>query len=127
MATATTTRDKQPKQLPTPNSDFYHYADIVRSDERAILQRVRTFMESKVAPIINKYWVEDAFPFELLPAVKELNLGGLGTQGYGCAGGGQLLVGLIGVAMAGRCLNRHFLRRPQLPVDGFDRGRWIGG
>ena len=58
------------KQLPPPNSDFYHYADILNADERAILQRVRTFMESKVQPIINKYWVEDAFPFELLPAFK---------------------------------------------------------
>ena len=29
-------------------------------------------MESKVAPIINKYWVEDSFPFELLPAFKDL-------------------------------------------------------
>jgi alkylation response protein AidB-like acyl-CoA dehydrogenase len=91
---------KSPKQLPTPNSDFYHYTDLLNAEERAILQRVRTFMESKVQPIINKYWVEDAFPFELVPVVKELNLGGLGIQGFGCAGGNQLLVGLIGVEMA---------------------------
>jgi alkylation response protein AidB-like acyl-CoA dehydrogenase len=39
-------------------------------------------MESKVAPIINKYWIEDAFPFELLPAVKELNIGGLNVESY---------------------------------------------
>src|SRR5262249_37760999 len=89
-----------PKQLPTPNSDFYNYTDLLNAEERAILHRVRTFMESKGAPIINKYWVEDAFPFELVPAVKELNLGGLGIQGYGCAGGNQLLVGLIGAEMA---------------------------
>jgi hypothetical protein len=31
-------------------------------------------METKVAPIINKYCVEDAFPFELLPAFKELKI-----------------------------------------------------
>ena len=31
--------------------------------------------------------VEDSFPFELLPAFKDLNLGGLGIQGYGCRGG----------------------------------------
>jgi len=24
-------------------------------------------MEAKVAPVITKYWVDDAFPFELLP------------------------------------------------------------
>jgi len=91
---------KAPKQLPTPNSDFYHFADTLSADERAILQKVRTFMESKVQPIINKYWVEDAFPFEVLPAFKELNIGGLGYEGHGCAGGSQLLVGLVGIEMA---------------------------
>src|SRR5215471_7902763 len=91
---------KTPKPLPAPNSDFYHFADTLSADERAVLQKVRKFMESKVQPIINKYWVEDAFPFELLPAFKELNLGGLGTQGYGCAGGSQLLIGLVGIEMA---------------------------
>ncbi|WP_024519654.1 acyl-CoA dehydrogenase family protein [Bradyrhizobium sp. Tv2a-2] len=91
---------KAQKQLPTPNSDFYHLADTLNADERAILQKVRTFVDSKVAPIINKYWVEDAFPFELLPAFKELNLAGVGIQGYGCAGGNQLLVGLVAMEMA---------------------------
>ena len=91
---------KTPKQLPAPNGDFYHYADLLNAEERAILQRVRTFMESKVQPIINKYWVEDAFPFELLPAFKELNLAGVGIQGYGCFGGNQLLVGLVAMEMA---------------------------
>jgi glutaryl-CoA dehydrogenase len=57
-------------------------------------------MESKVAPIINKYWVEDSFPFELLPAFKELNLGGVGMQGYGCRGGSLLLTGLLAMEMA---------------------------
>jgi alkylation response protein AidB-like acyl-CoA dehydrogenase len=100
MSTETTESKHSAKPLPAPNSDFYHYADLLNPEERAILQRVRTFMESKVQPIINKYWVEDEFPFEILPAVKELNLGGLGVQGYGCAGGSQLLVGLIGMEMA---------------------------
>src|SRR5262249_41384123 len=92
MATAIAVKEvRHPKPLPAPNSDFYQFAETLSADELAILKRVRAFMDSKVAPIINKYWVEDAFPFELLPAFKELNLGGLGTQGYGCAGGSQLL------------------------------------
>ena len=57
-------------------------------------------MESKVAPIINKYWVEDSFPFELIPAFKELKVGGLGIQGYGCRGGSALLTGLVAMEMA---------------------------
>src|SRR5262249_47891718 len=70
------------------------------AEELAVLKRVRTFMETKVAPIINTYWVEDAFPFELLPSIKELNIGGLGITGYGCVGGSQLLVGLVGMEMS---------------------------
>src|SRR5215471_7015398 len=91
---------RQPKPLPAPNSDFYQFAETLVADELAILKRVRAFMETKVAPIINKYWVEEAFPFEVLPAFKELNIGGLGIQGYGCAGGSQLLVGLVGMELA---------------------------
>ena len=51
--------------------------------------------EAKVEPVVTKYWVEDAFPFELLPAVKELGVGGLGMQGYGCAGGSLALLGFV--------------------------------
>jgi len=100
MATSLASAKKDPRPLPAPDSDFYRFAETLNADEQAILKKVRAFMESKVAPIINKYWVEDAFPFELLPAFKELNLGGLGIQGYGCAGGSELLVGLVGIEMA---------------------------
>src|SRR5499427_5277954 len=98
--TATARKPSSPKPLPPPNSDFYQLAETLNADELAVFKKVRTFMESKVAPIINKYWIEDAFPFELLPAIKELGIAGVGIEGYGCRGGGQLLVGLIAMAMA---------------------------
>jgi glutaryl-CoA dehydrogenase len=91
---------KQPKPLPAPNSDFYELAETLAADELAVLKQVRAFMESKVAPIINKYWVDDAFPFELLPAFKELGIGGLGLKGYGCKGGSQKLAGFVAMEMA---------------------------
>src|SRR4029077_8098850 len=91
---------KAPKQLPAPNSDFYQLVDVLTPDERAIVKKVRTYMETKVQPIINKYWSEDAFPFELLPSFKELGLGGLGYQGYGCAGGSEKLFGLVAMELA---------------------------
>ena len=100
VTTTATKPVKQPKPLPAPNSDFYQLADTLNAEERALLKQVRAFMETKVAPIINKYWVEDAFPFELLPAIKELNLGGLGMQGYGCRGGSALLFGLAAMEMS---------------------------
>jgi crotonobetainyl-CoA:carnitine CoA-transferase CaiB-like acyl-CoA transferase len=91
---------KLPKPLPPPNSDFYQLAETLPPEELATLRQVRSLMESKAAPIINKYWVEDSFPFEMLPAFKELNLGGLGIQGYGCRGGSALLTGLVAMEMA---------------------------
>ena len=57
-------------------------------------------METKVQPIINKYWSDDAFPFELLPSFKELGIGGLGFEGYGCAGGSQKLFGFVAMELA---------------------------
>jgi len=91
---------KQPKPLPAPNSDFYQLAETLNAEELALVKQVRAFMESKVAPIINKYWADDAFPFELLPAFKELNIGGLGLEGYGCKGGSQKLFGFVMMELA---------------------------
>ncbi|MDB6090186.1 MAG: Acyl-CoA dehydrogenase [Gammaproteobacteria bacterium] len=91
---------KQRKPLPAPNVDFYELAETLPADERATLKQVREFMQSKVAPIINKYWAEDAFPFGILPALKELNVMGAGMQGYECRGGSALLFGLIAMELA---------------------------
>src|SRR5712691_7017507 len=99
-ATAAASVKKSPKQLPAPNSDFYQLADVLTAEEKAIVKKVRAYMETKVAPIINKYWSDDAFPFELLPSFKELQLGGLGFEGYGCAGGTQKLFGLVAMELA---------------------------
>jgi len=100
MATAAALKPSVPKQLPPPNSDFYQFVETLGADELATVKRVRAFMETKVAPVINKYWVEDAFPFEVLPALKELNIGGVAMKGYGCRGGSALLFGLIAMEMA---------------------------
>jgi alkylation response protein AidB-like acyl-CoA dehydrogenase len=90
----------QRKPLPAPNSDFYELKDVLTADELAVVKKVRTYMETKVAPIINKYWADDAFPFELLPSFKELGIGGLGFEGYGCAGGSQKLFGFVAMDLA---------------------------
>jgi alkylation response protein AidB-like acyl-CoA dehydrogenase len=91
---------KPTKPLPVPNSDFYELAETLPAEDLALVKQVRNFMESKVAPIINKYWADDAFPFELLPAFKELNIGGLGLEGYGCRGGSQKLFGFVMMELA---------------------------
>jgi len=54
------------------SGDFYRIADVLDSHERSIVDRLRLFMESDVAPIINDYWAKAKFPFELVPKLREL-------------------------------------------------------
>ena len=89
-----------PVTLPKPNGDFYQVTECLNDEERDTLKQVRAFMETKVAPIITKYWAEDAFPFELIPALRDLKIEGLGYQGYGCRGGSTLLAGFVAMEMA---------------------------
>src|SRR5262245_1862047 len=100
-ATATpATQAKPRKALPAPNSDFYDVRSTLSSEEQDILKQVRAFAETRVAPIIGKYWLEDAFPFELLPAFKELNIGGIAIKGYGGRGKSLALLGFIQMELA---------------------------
>jgi glutaryl-CoA dehydrogenase len=100
-ATAASRQDaKERKPPPAPNSDFYTITDALTAEERTLVKQVRAFMETNVAPVINQYWADDAFPFEVLPAFKELNIGGLGLEGYGCRGGSQKLFGVVAMELA---------------------------
>ena len=90
----------KPKVLPKPNSDFYQIFQLLNGKEQEKVKQVREFMETAVAPVINKYWAEDAFPFELLPGIRDLGIGGLGYEGYGCAGGSNLLACYVAMEIA---------------------------
>jgi alkylation response protein AidB-like acyl-CoA dehydrogenase len=86
--------------LPKPDGDFYQMISTLSDAEQDVLKRVRAFMESKVAPIINKYWAEDSFPFELVPGIRDLKIAGAGYEGYECAGGSTLVAGFIAMEIA---------------------------
>lgn len=92
---ATALKPTAPTPLPPPNSDFYEIEGTVSAEDLAILRKVRAFMEEKVAPIINDYWVRDAFPFELIEPLKALDIGSLGIG----RGGSPKLNGLIAMEM----------------------------
>ncbi|MGF6960169.1 acyl-CoA dehydrogenase family protein [Paraburkholderia youngii] len=91
---------KPPRALPAPDSDFYMIHQVLSEDEQALLARVRSFMERTVAPVINQYWAEDKFPFDLIPGLRDLNIVGIGFNGYGCPGGSVLLGGFIAMELA---------------------------
>jgi glutaryl-CoA dehydrogenase len=98
--TLTLDRDPLKRELPKSDGDFYSIARLLNDDERELLGRVRAFAESEVAPIINDYWMRGAFPFEIIPALRELNIAGLWCQGYGCPGKSSLLEGFISMELA---------------------------
>ena len=47
---------KERAYIPPPvNGDFYRITDLLDPKERAVVKRVREFMEAEVAPIIEDY------------------------------------------------------------------------
>jgi glutaryl-CoA dehydrogenase len=85
---------------PPIDGDFYRIADLLDAKERVVAQRVRDFMETEVAPIIEDYWARDKFPFEIVPKLAAIGIGGVGYEGYGGAGGSMLLNGFVAMELA---------------------------
>ena len=101
MANPQATRAGRPDYAPPPvEGDFYRIAAVLNDSERALLKRVREFTEGVIAPVIEDYWSRDAFPFEIIPKMAEVGIGGVGYQGYGAAGGSWLLNGFVAMELA---------------------------
>lgn len=92
--------DKGTRELPAINGDFYEVHLRLTEEERAIQLKVRNFMENEIKPIVNKCWLNDEFPFEILPKFTELNLCGVTYEGYGCPNLSFLMEGIIAMEMA---------------------------
>jgi glutaryl-CoA dehydrogenase len=80
--------------------DFYRVEEVLPDEDRALLGRVRGFMEDAVAPVINRYWTRAEFPFELVSPWAELGLAGLPYGGYGCPGASFVLDGFAAMETA---------------------------
>lgn len=62
------------RELPVPNGDFYGLLGTLTDRQRDVAARVRHFMETEVAPIMNAYWQRDEFPQHLIEKMRELDL-----------------------------------------------------
>jgi glutaryl-CoA dehydrogenase len=81
-------------------ADFYAQEQLLDAADRKRLLAVREFMETEVAPVINRYWTREEFPHHLLPGLASLGIAGLACEGYGCPGGDPLLDGMIAMELA---------------------------
>jgi glutaryl-CoA dehydrogenase len=93
-------QDERASARPSATGDFYGIASTLSAEDQDIVQRVRAFMETEVAPIINRYWVRAEFPFELIPKLAALDIAGISYKGNGCAGKSTVLDGMIALEMA---------------------------
>ena len=85
---------------PVADADFYAVEQVLDEPGRALLTRVREYMEKEVEPVINRYWTREEFPAELIGGLSGLDIAGLAYTGYGCPGGGNLLDGMISMELA---------------------------
>ena len=82
------------------SGDFYDIGSSLDERDQALVAGVRAFAEEHIAPIINRYWSRAEFPFELVPRIAALGIGGLGYQGYGCAGRNNVTLGFVAMELA---------------------------
>ena len=89
-----------PSSPPPVTSDFYDLEALLDDDDRALLRRVREFMDTEVQPIINEYWTRAQFPRQLIPGLAKLGIAGTPYSGYGCPGKSTLLDGMIAMELS---------------------------
>jgi hypothetical protein len=63
---ALNTRRRLPMGTSIKSRDFFP------TGECALIERVRAFMESEVAPLIKEYWARDKFPHESMRSGRKL-------------------------------------------------------
>src|SRR6478609_7351983 len=81
-------------------SDFYDLEALLDDDDRALLYRVRSFMDTEVEPVINEWWTRGKFPMDLIPGLAELGIAGTQYSGYGCPGRSPLTDGMISMELS---------------------------
>jgi len=78
-----------------PNGfDFYKLEDRLTEKQRALVKRVRTYVETVVKPNITPYWEAAEFPWEIVRPMKDLGIVGGMVDGWGCPGLDPLEMGL---------------------------------
>jgi glutaryl-CoA dehydrogenase len=93
-----------------PAGDLYQIDHFLSDEERQVRDRVRTFFQQRVLPIVGKHFAAETFPQELLPELAEHGLLGMQIKGYGCAGRSAVWRGLAFQELdAGDCSLRTFV------------------
>ena len=55
-------------------ADFYSYEELLSDSEREKIRRIREFLRTEAAPIVDEYWAGAEFPFQLVKGFAKLGL-----------------------------------------------------
>lgn len=80
-------------------SDILGIDGLLSPDERAIRDRVRTFVDAELRPHIADWFDRAHFPVELAPALGRLGVLGMELEGYGCPGRSAVEYGLAALEL----------------------------
>ncbi|WP_051324673.1 acyl-CoA dehydrogenase family protein [Candidatus Solirubrobacter pratensis] len=80
--------------------DFYSYEQLLSDPERAIVARLREFLRTEVAPIVDDCWARAEFPFQLIERFATLGLNGWADPDSPEAAPSNLLRGIISLELA---------------------------
>lgn len=89
-----------PATIPGEVADYYLLDEQLTDEARSVRDRVRSFVDADLLPVINDYWDRADFPFELVPRIAELGIIGSTISGYGCPGLSRLAAGIVTREMA---------------------------
>ena len=75
--------------------DFYKMEQHLTEEEIMVRDLVRDWVDEKVLPIIEEYYMKGTFPTELISEIGEMGLFGCNLEGYDCAGLSNVAYGLV--------------------------------
>lgn len=82
------------------NADVFDYRDLLDEHERALLDGLRAWLVTDLAPVANEHWAKAEFPHQLLAGFGELNVIGLPYDLPGTPTEGRLLSGFVSLEIS---------------------------
>jgi glutaryl-CoA dehydrogenase len=97
------TTTTSPQQIPTEISerarDYLSLDSLFSTDELALRDRVREFVQRRIVPNIAQWYEKAVFPVEITTEMGDLGLLGMHLTGYGCAGRSAVEYGLAAMEL----------------------------
>src|SRR4051812_38557246 len=79
----------------TPYPDYLNVNALLTEEQRLVQSTVRDFVTKELEPKIQKAYMEERFPTEVIPKLGEMGLLGSNLTGYGLPGMDNIAYGIV--------------------------------